>query len=404
MLLMRSALWLVAAMAGLMIGVNMARAELPALRVDGTTIVNERGEKVQLRGVNLGGWLVEEMWMMPFHTHPPQGSDFAEVKDHVSLWRTIEKRLGKDAAVRVRTALRNAWVDESDFDRMKEAGFNCVRLPFLAALLDEKDGLEWLEKTVGWAEKRGMYVILDLHGAPGCQSKDHHSGESDRNEFFKKWENVQKGEAVWKTVAAKFKGRKSVAGYDLLNEPMGAPNLTTLAIVHDRLYRAVRSVDADHIVFVEDGYKGLDSFPAPASVGWTNVAYSLHFYGFQSKSAGDQVAKMVASVAECEKAQVAYGVPMYLGEFNQEPHGTRETMQGLIAQFVGHGWPFTIWTYKIVMPGGTHSMWGYFRNPHKAPAINPFTDSEAEMIAKMAEYRTEKLQADPRLVGVIGSH
>jgi hypothetical protein len=277
-----------------------------------------------------------------------------------------------------------------------------VRLPFLWTLTEEKDGFAWLDKAIDWAEKRGIYVILDLHGAPGSQSKDHHSGETGRNEFFKKSENLDKGAEVWAKVAARYKGRKSVAGYDLLNEPMGADNHAVLAIAHDRLYRAVRSVDADHIVFMEDGYKGLANFPQPAAVGWKNVSYSLHFYGFTSKSAGDQVAKMVASVAECQKAVVMFGVPIFLGEFNQEPHGTRETMQALVAQFVAHGWPYTIWTYKIVKAEGDKSMWGYFRNPAPVAAINPFTDTEAEMIGKMAAYRTEKLEADARLVGVIG--
>src|SRR4051794_17726979 len=122
---MRRALLALAMVAGLLIGDVIVRAELPALHVEGTKIVNERGEKVQLRGVNLGGWLVEEMWMMPIHTKPPagvRGAAFHEVLDHHTLWATVETRLGKEAMLRVRTALRNAWADESDFERMKEQG------------------------------------------------------------------------------------------------------------------------------------------------------------------------------------------------------------------------------------------------------------------------------------------
>ena len=197
------------------------------LRAQGTKVVDGKGNVVLLRGVNLGGWLVEEMWMMPFVTKSEAGAEgeaVEEVKDHVSLWRVIEGRLGKEAAVRVRTSLRNAWLNEGDFDRIKAAGLNCVRLPFLSSLMEEPGGVEWLDKAIGWAEKRGIYVILDMHGAPGCQSVDHHSGETGRNEFFKNSENVEKAAAVWKLLAARYKGRAAVAGYDLLNEPMGAPN------------------------------------------------------------------------------------------------------------------------------------------------------------------------------------
>jgi aryl-phospho-beta-D-glucosidase BglC (GH1 family) len=383
---------------------NEAGAELLALKAQGTKIVDTRGNTVRLRGINLGGWLVEEMWMQPFVTRPPaaagNGAAFEEVKDNLTLWRTIEKRLGADAVGRVRTAFRNAWLDESDFDRIKAAGFNCVRLPFLAALAEEPDGLEWLDKAIAWAEKRDIYVILDMHGAPGSQSKDHHSGETGRNEFYKKSENVEKGAALWKKLAERYKGRSVVAGYDLLNEPMGSPNAATMAVVHDRLYRAIRSVDPDHLIFMEDGYKGAAAFPQPAAAGWTNVVYSFHFYGFTSKSPLDQVEKTKWAVDEAHKLQMTYGVPVYLGEFNQEPHGTRDTMNNLLQQMTRNDWAFSIWTYKIVVAGGNKSMWGYYRNPKPVDAINPFTDTEAQMIEKVAQYRTEKLEVDARVDGL----
>jgi len=298
--------------------------------------------------------------------------------------------------------LREAWLNESDFDRMKAAGFNCVRLPFFASLLDEPEGMQHLEKAVAWAEKRGIYVVLDMHGAPGRQNKDHHSGEADRNEFFKKDEHVEAACRVWEKVARRFAGRKAVAGYDLLNEPAGAENPATMHAAHDRLYRAIRAVDKEHLIIVEDGYKGAETFPLPSAAGWKNVAYSLHVYGFVSKSAEDQLAKLAWFREECQKAQAMYGVPIYVGEFNQEPHGTRETMQAFVDEMVKNGWGFAQWNYKLVMPKGNSTMWGYYRNPHPVEAIDPFRDSEAEMIRKCQQYRTEKLEAEERLVGVLG--
>jgi len=50
-------------------------APLLALHAKGTDIVNSAGETVILRGVNLGGWLVEEMWMTPWQEEPPHGTD-----------------------------------------------------------------------------------------------------------------------------------------------------------------------------------------------------------------------------------------------------------------------------------------------------------------------------------------
>src|SRR5262249_54050567 len=77
-------------------------AELPWLHAEETQVVDDQGRPVVLRGVNLGGWLVEEMWMMPFQTKPPHGTKLPEVKDHISLWRTIAQRLGATERDRLR--------------------------------------------------------------------------------------------------------------------------------------------------------------------------------------------------------------------------------------------------------------------------------------------------------------
>jgi hypothetical protein len=69
---------------------------------------------------------------------------------------------------------------------------------------------------------------------------------------------------------------------------MGAPDSVTLHLIHDRLVRAVRAVDSRHIIIIEDGYKGPDSFPHLSLVGWNNVMLSWHHYNFNAKSAREQ--------------------------------------------------------------------------------------------------------------------
>ena len=198
-------------------------ADLSWLKVKGNDLVDFQGHAVVLRGVSLGGWLVEEMWMQPIVTSRPSGSGLPSVRDHVSLWRVVEQRLGEEAMRRVRTAFREAWINESDFDRLHRAGFNSVRLPFLYDLLDEPEGLTWLDRALEWAGKRGMYVILDLHGAPGGQSSDHHTGRGNQNQFFRDPRHIEHAERVWQTVARRYHDRAEVAAFDMLNEPMGVP-------------------------------------------------------------------------------------------------------------------------------------------------------------------------------------
>ncbi len=79
---------------GLALGASEA-APLPRLRVAGPHFVDPAGKRVILRGVNLGGWFVEEIWMTPFAENPPEGSDLPKVRDSKTLWEAVERRLGR---------------------------------------------------------------------------------------------------------------------------------------------------------------------------------------------------------------------------------------------------------------------------------------------------------------------
>src|SRR5690349_21103709 len=107
--------------------VAAAMLDLPRLQIKDQSFVDPSGSVVQLRGVNLGGWLVEEIWMTPVVGDPPAGSGFSKVADHYSLWGTIEKRLGAPSMERLRTAWRENWIQESDFKRIRDLGLNHIR-------------------------------------------------------------------------------------------------------------------------------------------------------------------------------------------------------------------------------------------------------------------------------------
>jgi glucan 1,3-beta-glucosidase len=364
------------------------------LHAAGTQIVDEAGQPVVLRGVNLGGWLVEEMWMMPFQTRPAEGSELPEVKDHVSLWRTIEKRLGTVERDRLRTALRRAWIDEADFDRIKAAGLNCVRLPFLHDMLDEPDGFSWIDQALVWARARGLYVILDLHGAPGRQSGEHHTGETGIDRLFEDEAHSKAAENVWKRVASRYRDHPEVAAYDLVNEPMGAHDAAAVYALQDRLYRAIRAVDDRHMIIIEDGYKGIDSFPQPRRMGWSNVVYSTHHYRFDAKTSDDQDGGAVGHAEAVEKLSRDRQVPHLVGEFQFEPHGNAGTLAKFIKELESRGHSWTIWTYKTAMKDGGGGMWGWHRAAKRLDPLDPFRDTPDAFLRKLALVKTENLHED----------
>lgn len=373
---------------------------LPKLHLKDQHFVDPAGTPVQLRGVNLGGWLVEEIWMTPVKREAPAGSGFKEVKDHTSLWGTIEKRLGKDAMLRVRQAWRDNWVTEADFKRIKGLGMNHVRVPFIFDMLDEPNGMNWLKKAVGWAKQNDLYVVLDMHGVPGRQSGEHHTGEDGQNKLWSEVENIGKTEDYWKKVAREFRDEPTVAAYDLINEPMGAPNPAMLAIVYHRIITAIRTVDKDKPVIIDDGYKGFETTPHANIGGWTQTAYSLHFYHFDAKSPADHPKGLREKLPKIKELQGYRNAPVYIGEFNLEPHGTPQVLKEYLAELDKANFSWALWTLKTIAPTGPMGQWGIYSAPGPVEPLNPFADSEAQMIEKLKNTRTEKLRIVPGLESV----
>lgn len=370
---------------------------LSPLTLEGHNFVDSAGKQLQLRGVNFGGWLVEEIWMTPVQREAPEGSGFSEVKDHKSLWGTIEKRLGRDAMVRVRQAWRENWITEADFKRVKDLGLNHVRVPFLYHLIDEPNGMDWLKKAVRWAKQNGLYVVLDMHGVPGGQSGEHHTGEEGQNKLWSEVENIAKTEQYWKRIAREFRNEPVVAAYDLINEPMGAPNAAMLAVVYHRLITAIRTVDKNKPVIIDDGYKGFETTPHANIGGWTQTAYSLHFYHFDAKAPEDHPKKLREGLPKIKELQGYRNAPLYIGEFNLEPHGNPEVLKEYLGELDKANLNWALWTFKTIASGGPMGQWGIFSAPGPVDPLNPFADSEEQMIEKLKGVRTEKIRIVPGL-------
>src|SRR5580700_12338725 len=107
-------------------------ADLPAanrfVHTDGKRIVGPNGEKLLLRGINLGNWLVPEGYMFHFDKGP---SSYREI---TALFNDL---VGPDATARFWKKYRDTYIAEPDIHFIREAGFNCVRIPFHYKLIDD---------------------------------------------------------------------------------------------------------------------------------------------------------------------------------------------------------------------------------------------------------------------------
>ena len=209
--------------------VNAAIESSDFIKANGTVLKNNygNGDTVYLRGVNAGGYTLQEFWMCPTNYS-------TNVSDQDDIWRVLTERFGAEAAKTLVDAYEDAYWTEADFDRIANLGMNCIRLPlwyrnFVDAnnnwYSDAFERVDWFLQEAG---ERGIYVIIDMHGAYGSQNGSDHSGvdggdyKEAASEFFfgaNAAANQEKYYQMWEKLAEHFKGNPTVAGYDLLNEP-----------------------------------------------------------------------------------------------------------------------------------------------------------------------------------------
>lgn len=327
--------------------------------------------------------------------------DSSGLKDEGSARDLLEKRFGRAAAESLIQDWQDSWFDESDLDRIVALGLNAVRLPIWYRNLQTEDG-EWLPdgfKRIDWfvqsAWKRGIYTILDLHGAPGGQTKGESTGRiRQKAELWNNEGHLARTTAIWQRIATRYRGNPAVAAYDLLNEPSDAPSLGTLWSTYDRLYRAVREIDPDHVISVEGcintrvGEKsigwGWDALPHPDLFGWKNMLYQLHHYEWDWNNLDKQKKGIDFHLDEWNKHR-SLGVPVYMGEFN--PMAQEQAWAHALGIFTESGFSWTFWTYKATHGTGSDS-WGLYNPITKPVAPNLATDDLETIRRKWQGNRT----------------
>jgi hypothetical protein len=250
------------------------------LKVSGKKIVNaSTGEDIYLRGIGLGGWLLQEGYMM--HT-----GSFAPAQWQIRA--KIVDLIGEANTVQFYDTYINNYVRKIDIDSIKSWGYNSIRLPFHynhfavnsnpPVFLDR--GFQIIDSLLSWCEANQIYLILDMHAAPGGQSDQN---ISDYNPAFPSlWQSASNRDLtvkIWRKIAERYKDKEWIGGYDFLNEPkwdLGTNN-QPLRDLYIRLTDTVRAVDTNHIVFIEGNWYATD-FNGLTPPWDNNMSYSFHKY------------------------------------------------------------------------------------------------------------------------------
>jgi aryl-phospho-beta-D-glucosidase BglC (GH1 family) len=340
--------WLV-----LVFAAGAARAQSTGfLRARDARIMDGQGREIILRGMGLGGWMLQEGYML----------GVKGVGTQHSIKARIAELLGEEDCAKFYTLWRQNHMTQADVDLLAKSGFNSIRLPmhynlFTLAAEDEpvKGRHTWLatgftltDNLLAWCKANRMYLILDLHAAPGGQGKDANISDYDpaKPSLWDSDANKQKTIALWRKLAERYANEPAIGGYDLLNEPNwtfegkdknGKNDISNQPIwdLYQALTKAIREVDTNHMIIIEGNGWGnnYSGFPGP----WDdNMVMSFHKYW--NPNTPEAIARFLA-------LREKHGLPIWLGESGENNNQWfRECVALVEKNHIGWAW----WPHKKV--------------------------------------------------------
>jgi endoglucanase len=297
----------------------------------GIEVLDGGGHPIQLKGTNLGNWLVPEGYMWRFDGGPQSPKEIEGL---------LTELVGPTRAEEFWKSYRERYVTREDIRFIRAQGFNSVRVPLHWKLFQTEDaeGFRLLDRVVQWSQEAGLYVILDLHAAPGGQTGANIDDGHGYPWLLRDAGAQQQTVDLWVRLAKHYRDQPAVLGYDLLNEPIpNYPGYEDLHPLLEPLYKrvaaAVRGVDPHHILILGgaewDG--DFSVFGAPFD---SNAIYQLHKYWM-----GVNQATLAPFIAYRDK----YHVPIWLGESGENTDQWVADFRGLLDKN-SIGWAF--WPYK----------------------------------------------------------
>ncbi|UQB68948.1 cellulase family glycosylhydrolase [Epilithonimonas zeae] len=319
------------------------------LKTQGQKIVNSKGENVYLKGLGLGGWMLQEGYML-------KTADFAGPQYQIK--EKIAEVAGEDGKDEFYKAYLKNGITKKDIDSLAKWGFNSIRLPMhynLYTLPIEKEPVKgqntWLEEgfqmtdnLLKWCEDNKIYLILDLHAVPGGQGNDANISDNDKSKpnLWDSEENQKKTIALWKKLAERYKDKEWIGGYDLINEPNypftgknpnGTDEMSNAPLwkLQKDITEAIRQVDKKHIIILEgngwgNNYNGLPKL-------WDdNLVLSFHKYW--TTNSQDAIQNII-------DLREKLNVPAWLGETGENSNvWFTELNQLLLKNNIGYAyWP-----------------------------------------------------------------
>jgi endoglucanase len=314
------------------------RAQAPKfISTKGKEVIGVDGKPFLIKGTNLGNWLVPEGYMFKFKA----------VNSQRLINQAFTELIGPEETRLFWKKFQDTYITQADIKFIKASGANSIRIPFNYKLFTTANymgmnnpnrGFELLDRVISWCKQENLYVMLDMHCAPGGQTGDNIDDGDGYPFLFTSAANRKQTADIWKRIANHYKNESIILGYDLLNEPIAHyfkvdeinPHLEP---TYKEITAAVRSVDKNHIVFI-GGAQWDSNFKIFGKPFDSKAVYTFHKYWTDATK---------AVVQEYIDFRDKYNVPIYVGETGENTDKWVHDFR-IVCEENNIGWHY--WPYK----------------------------------------------------------
>ncbi len=368
------------------------------LHATGPKILNASNQEVLLNGVNLGGWLLQEGYIIK-----PGWPGVNGKQTQGAVKQTLYATGMSDADVETfYQRYRNNFITKADIDFLAAQGFNCLRLPlhydlfltpaqravrngvlhgttsyaaYVSSLSSwynanqlfvdpaNMEALQLIDTVLSWCAADNIYVVFDLHAAPGSQGTD--VNIADALQPLDLWNQPVYQDItvrLWEKLAARYRNDARVAMYDLLNEPNNVPTNQPIHDLFERLINAVRAQGDNHLLLLEGNGYGNDfnSLTKNTFTNQANLVYNSHRYSGTGYLLNNNVGttdpgspNSLRTIGNLTNFRSTWSVPIWVGETGENTDSwMHDAAQNLNS--VGIGWCH--WTYKRFESGSNAAL------------------------------------------------
>ncbi len=362
------------------------------IKVDGQNLKAPNGEKFFIRGINLGNWLNPEGYMFGF-----KRTSSARLID-----QAFREMVGPDFTNQFWKQFKDNYITRDDIRYIHKIGMNTIRIPFHYKLFTDEDymgltvnldGFQRIDSLVSWCRESEIYLILDMHDAPGGQTGDNIDDSYGYPWLMTSAESQEQFIEIWKKIATHYKDEPVIMGYDLLNEPIATyfgdekeKLNAALEPLYKRAVAAIREVDTNHIVMF-GGAQWNGNFKVFKDSKFDNkLIYTCHRYWCDT---------LQANIQDFVNFRDSVNLPIFMGETGENTHEWIAAWTRLMERN-NIGW--TYWPYKKM--GGPSSVMN-IAQPENWDKIVAFTESPRNGFDEIRKARPDQEMVQKVLLQLI---